>query len=102
MDLGFRINLKFLDEKEDNLSSFFSLQEQSWRIRDFICGGICGTTMKIIVGLLVSQKMSNGAPLMETTRKKYLGECKEGMMVGIQEKIQYNDCNNNKDFIQQN
>jgi hypothetical protein len=24
------------------------------------------------------------------------------MMVGIQEKIQYNDCNNNKDFIQQN
>jgi hypothetical protein len=64
-------------------------------------GKFVGQGMKISVGLLVPQKMFDGSPLMETIRKEDLGACKEGMVVGIQEKIQYNDRNNNKDFIKQ-
>jgi len=45
--------------------------------------------------------MFDGSPLMETIRKEDLGACKEGMVVGIQENIQYNDRNNNRDFIKQ-
>jgi hypothetical protein len=37
----------------------------------------------------------------DNNKKEYLGECREGMVVGIQEKIQYNDRNNNRYFIQQ-
>ena len=70
------------------MSSFFPLQEQSWRRRDFICGEIRGTRNEISVGLLVPQKMFYGSPLMETIRNEDLGVCKEGMVVGIQENIQ--------------